>query len=295
MKISIVDAPSVLGLFPRGVETLPEALHRRDLAGRLGASRLRSLTPPAHSPERDPATGINNAAGIVAFARTLADAVTDELDVGAFPLVLGGDCTIMFGPMLALARRGRPGLLFLDGHADFAHPEDEPSGEAASMDLALATGHGPRGFGPIGGFDPLVDDDRVAILGYRVHDDGTDTNRGVHVWDTRITAIDLDDLRRRGVERAAADVFGVVAREGLSGFWIHLDVDVLDDHLMPAVDYRHAGGLSWEELTLVVRSALATGRAQGMDVAIFNPRLDPNGLIAERLVAFIVDCLGSAP
>src|SRR5438309_6068899 len=196
MMISIVDAPSVLGLFPRGVETLPDALHQRDIAGRLGVSRLRSLTPPAYSPERDPATGINNAAGIVAFARTLADTVTDELDAGAFPLVLGGDCTIVFGPLLALARRGRPGLLFLDGHADFAHPQDEPSGEAASMDLALATGHGPIVFGPIGMFDPLIDADRVAVLGYRVHDDGTDRNRGLHVRDTAITAIDLDDMRR---------------------------------------------------------------------------------------------------
>jgi arginase len=295
MMISIVDAPSVLGLFPRGVETLPDALHRRDIAGRLGVSRLRSLTPPAYSPERDPATGINNAAGIVAFARTLADAVTDELDAGAFSLVLGGDCTIVFGPLLALASRGRPGLLFLDGHADFAHPQDEPSGEAASMDLALATGHGPMVFGPIGMFDPLIDDDRVAVLGYRVHDDGTDRNRGVHVRDTAITAIDLDDMRRRGVTRATADAIEVVAREDLSGFWIHLDVDVLDDDLMPAVDYRNPGGLSWEELTLVVKSAVTTGRAQGMDVAIFNPRLDPGGHLAERLVAFLVDCLAPVP
>jgi len=295
MMISIVDAPSVLGLFPRGVETLPDALHRRDIARRLGVSRLRSLIPPAYSPERDPATGINNAAGIVAFARTLADTVADELDAGVFPLVLGGDCTIVFGPLLALASRGRPGLLFLDGHADFAHPEDEPSGEAASMDLALATGHGPMVFGPIGVSDPLIDDDRVAVLGYRVHDDGTDRNRGVDVWDTAITAIDLDDMRRRGVMRATADAIEVVARKDLSGFWIHLDVDVLDDDLMPAVDYRNPGGLSWEELTLVVKSAVATGRARGMDVAIFNPRLDPGGHLAERLVAFLVDCLAPVP
>ncbi len=289
--LSIVDAPSVLGLFPRGVETLPAALHRHDLAGRLGVSRHRSLVPPAYSPERDLATGINNAAGIVAFTRTLADTVTAELDAGAFPLVLGGDCTIMFGPLLALAGRERHGLFFLDGHADFAHPQDEPSGEAASMDLALATGHGPMVFDPTGTFDPLIDDDRVAVLGYRVHDDGTDTNLGINIRDTAITAIDLDDMRRRGVMRATADAIEVVAREDLSGFWIHLDVDVLDDDLMPAVDYRSPGGLSWEELTLIVSSALATGRARGMDVAIFNPRLDPGGNIAERLVAFLVDCL----
>lgn len=291
--ISIIDAPSVLGLFPRGVEELPEALHRHDIGGRLRASRHLQLTPPPYSPERDPITGINNAAKIVSFARTQADTVGNELDAASFPLVLGGDCTVMLGSMLALARRGRPGMLFLDGHADFAHAEVEPSGEAASMDLALATGRGPHGFGPIATSDPLIDEDRVAVLGYRVHGDGTDTNRGVRVWDTGITAIDLDEMRDRGLEQATADAIDVVARDELDGFWIHLDVDVLDDDLMPAVDYRTPGGLSWDELTYITTAAVATGRARGMDVTIFNPTLDRDGDLAERLVAFLAECLAS--
>jgi arginase len=44
---------------------------------------------------------------------------------------------------LALRRRGRYGLLFIDGQADFFQPEADPYGEAASMDLAFVTGHGP--------------------------------------------------------------------------------------------------------------------------------------------------------
>src|SRR5262245_44509465 len=291
--ISIIDAPSVLGLFPRGVQELPDALHRLDIGGRLHASRHLQLTPPPYSSERDPISGINNAAEIVSFALTQSEAVGNELDAAAFPLVLGGDCTVMLGSVLALGRRGRPGMLFLDGHADFAHAEDEPSGEAASMDLALATGRGPDGFGPIGTSDPLIDDDRVAVLGYRVHGDGTDTNRGVRVWDTAITAIDLDEMRDRGLERATAEAIDVVAHDGLDGFWIHLDVDVLDDDLMPAVDYRSPGGLSWDELTYVVTTAVATGRARGMDVTIFNPSLDPNGDVAKRLVDFLAGCLAS--
>src|SRR5262245_18287497 len=39
--------------------------------------------------------------------------------------------------MLALRRRGRYGLFFIDGNADFFQPEAEPNGEGASMDLAL--------------------------------------------------------------------------------------------------------------------------------------------------------------
>jgi arginase len=46
------------------------------------------------------------------------------------------------GPLLALRRRGRYGLVFLDGHAGFQHPSDEPNGKVASLDLAVATGRG---------------------------------------------------------------------------------------------------------------------------------------------------------
>jgi arginase len=291
MQRIVIDAPSVLGLFPRGVEKLPEALHAQGLEDRIGAAARISLTPPPYVPERDPETGINNSRALVDFAETLAGVVGSVLDGGGFPLILGGDCSIVFGPLLALARRGRSGLLFLDGHADFAHPADEPSGEAASMDVGLATGRTPDGFGPIGGFDPLIEDERVAVLGYRLHDDGTDTNRGIHIDDTEITAIDLTELRKRGLATAIANALAVVGRDELNGFWIHIDVDVLDDALMPAVDYRKRDGLSWEELTEIVQAAIATGQARGLELTIFNPTLDPDGTLAGRLVDFLANAL----
>jgi hypothetical protein len=58
--------------------------------------------------------------------------------------VLGGDCSILLGAMLALRRRGRYGLLYIDGDADFYQPEVNPlSGAASASDLAFATGRGP--------------------------------------------------------------------------------------------------------------------------------------------------------
>lgn len=289
--IGIIDAPSVLGLFPQGVERMPEALHAQGLAAQLGAVEHEILRPPLHVSGRDPVTGLNNAKAIVEFSETLAGTVEAMLNRGRMPLVVGGDCSIVFGPLLALARRGECGLLFLDGHADFSHPDDDPSGEAASMDLALATGRGPEGFGPIGGHHPLITDDRVAVLGYRVHTDGTDTCRGVHIDDTPIVAIDLAELRRRGLEQSIDDALAVVTRDELDGFWIHIDVDVLHDDLMPAVDYRYPDGLSWEELATILSAALATGRAKGIDITIFNPNLDQDGHLARRLVQLLRDAL----
>jgi arginase family enzyme len=67
----------------------------------------------------------------------LADAVTAVLE-GEFPVVLGGDCSIVLGAMLALRRRGGYGLLYIDGDADYYQPEVNPLSGAASASGLLA-------------------------------------------------------------------------------------------------------------------------------------------------------------
>ncbi|MBP0652000.1 arginase family protein, partial [Mycobacterium tuberculosis] len=74
-------------------------------------------------------------------------------------------------------------------------------------------------------------------------------------------------------------------------FWLHLDVDVLADELMPAVDYRLPGGLSWEDVRRVIAAALSSGRLVGLNVTIYNPERDPTGALAEALVALLVGAL----
>lgn len=65
-------------------------------------------------------------------------------------------------------------------------------------------------------------------------------------------------------------------------------MDALDDAAMPAVDYRMPGGLSLAELTTILRSAMASRRAVGLELTIFNPRLDPDGSLARDLVGAVV-------
>ena len=151
---AIIEAPSILGLKPTGVETLPAALLDYGLADRLKARRAGQLDVPAYSGQRDAETLTLNARAIAAWSPRLADAVEAVIEAGEFPLILGGDCSIVLGSMLALKRRGRYGLLFIDGHADFYQPEVNPNGEAASMDLAFVTGHGPSLLSDIEGRSP---------------------------------------------------------------------------------------------------------------------------------------------
>ena len=125
-RFAVVRAPSGLGLRAAGVEGLGDALLGRGLAEALDARTATTVAPLPGSGVRDPASGVLNGPEVVAYAVSLADALGTVLDAGDVPLVLGGDCSVLLGGTLALRRRDRAGLLFLDGHADFYQPSAEP-------------------------------------------------------------------------------------------------------------------------------------------------------------------------
>jgi len=193
--------------------------------------------------------------------------------------------------MLGLRRLDRYGLLFLDGHADFYQPEASLTGEAADMDLALVSGRGPAVVTDIDGGRPYVRDEDIVLFAHR--DTATALKYGSQdVRETDITVLDLQTVRKAGVAAAAAASARQLAGSDRRGFWIHLDVDVLDDAVMPAVDYRMSDGLDFEELVAVLKAAIGSGRAVGLNLTIFNPNLDPNRIVARNLVSALVRGLG---
>lgn len=288
-QYAIIEAPSNLGLRPTGVERLPEALLRHGLAERLHARQAVRLETPAYSDVPDPDTLTLNAHSIAQWSPMLADAVETVLDRGEFPVVLGGDCSIVLGPMLALKRRGRYGLLFIDGHADFYQPEANPNGEAASMDLAFATGHGPALLADIEGLGPLVRGEDAVAFGFR--DAEEQAEYGSQPLPEELRAYDLSKVRELGVEAASTAAVKHLTRPGLQGFFIHVDADCLDDKVMPAVDYRLPGGLSIQELQGTLRIALASGMAMGIEVTIYNPNLDKDGEAGRKLAETLANAL----
>jgi len=273
-SIVLIAAPSTLGLAGDGVECLPERLLELGLAQRVAAREIKRLMTPSKDNVRDPTSGVLNAHEIARWSPTLADAVENVLDDREFPVVLGGDCTIVLGSMLALRRRGRYGLLFIDGNADFFQPEAEPNGEGASMDLAFVTGYGPALLTNLEGRAPLVRADDVVAFAYRDHADQKEF--GSQPLPLQMQVFDLPGVRRMGAEHAARAAVAHLERKELDGFFIHIDADCLDDEIMPAVDFRVPGGLSWNELAMTLRVALASERVMGLEVAIYNPQLDPD-------------------
>lgn len=202
--------------------------------------------------------------------------------------MLGGDCSILLGSMLALRRRGHYGLLFIDGHADFYQPEANPNGEVASMDLVLASGRGPAILTDLEGGGPLVRDEGSVVFAFR--DAEEQAHYGSQTLPPGRLALDLARVRERGMEAGAQEAVRHLTREGgpNDGFSIHLDADILDDAIMPAVDHRLPGGLSWVELAAVLRIAVESGRAVGIEITIYNPKLDPDGTSGKGRAATVV-------
>jgi arginase len=288
MSLSVLAAPSNFGLRPPvptaspGCSKAPEALRAaglyRRLAG-LGAEDSGVLLAGRWIDDHVPGSGrVRNQESLLAYNARLAGRLGPVLDRGDSSLVLGGDCSLLLGVGQALRQRGRFGLIHIDGHTDFRHPGNSPDcASVAGEDLAAAVGlHWPAIARPDGRrlFDPAD----VVHLGCRDDDDYLTEVRAT--LPLVITASEV----KESVPRAADSIRAVLARSGLDGYWIHVDVDVLDPAVMPAVDSPAAGGLSPGELVdLLGRLA---PRASGAHITVFDPDLDPAGSYA----ALLTDC-----
>src|SRR4029453_12666354 len=172
-------APSNLGLRPPMPGTIPGcyklagALRDQRLLERLSASEGGVVVPPRYDRgDWKPGDGVFNAQAIAGYTRRLARRLDGHLRSGEFPVVLGGDCSILLGSTLALRRIGRYGLAFIDGHSDFRHVGNSAGvGAAGGEDPALVTGRGQSDLTDLDGLRPYLRDVDVSVLGIRDEDD----------------------------------------------------------------------------------------------------------------------------
>ncbi|MGW5722958.1 arginase family protein [Amycolatopsis sp. NPDC003865] len=276
----LIDAPSNLGLRPPaegavpGCYKTPGVLRDLGILDRLGASDGGVVTPGRYVGTWSPGDGVRNSAAIASYTRALASRIASVRSSGGFPVVLGGDCSISLGAMLALRRTGRHGIAYLDGHDDFRHLGIAAHvGAAAGEDLAIMTGRGAAELADIDGLRPYVRDEDVRVLGVRTAESSQLDAAG-------ISFVTSEELMTSGVSLPSFD--------GVAGFWVHVDIDVLDPAYVSAVDSPDPGGLDPDTLVSLLRGLLALPGAAGFELTVFDPDLDPDGRQAE-LVADILE------
>jgi arginase len=297
-RIAVLDAPSNLGLRPPtpssvpGCAKAPGALRDHGLVRRLGARDAGCHTPPRFDPGQwRPGDGVSQAGDIARYTVGLADRIGAILAADEFPLVLGGDCSIVLGSALAMRRYGedhggRVGLVYVDAHSDFRHPGNASIvGAAAGEALALVTGRGQADLAAIEQRRPYIRDSDVVLVGVRSADEyRMDLQAGGFAFRT------APDVRTHGANRTAQ--WAVAQLAECIGFWVHLDVDVLDPSVMPAVDAPDPGGIAYQELEQLLRGMLGSPYCLGLELTVFDPDFDVEGVYAADIVNTLVNTLG---
>jgi arginase len=174
----------------------------------------------------------------------------------------------------------------VDGHDDFYHPGNYDTarrlGAVAGMDLALASGRGEdllTAWPQVG--KPLAEDADIIQIGQR---DGRLSGTGITQWTVQRALKD-------GIEATARAVLARLESRGLDKVWLHVDLDVLDDAVMPAVDSPGSPGFDYAQLSGLLRMLCASGHVAGADFAIYDPERDPRTRYAKPLVRCIADAI----
>ena len=296
-KISLVGAPTDIGAGSRGASMGPEALRVADIGPvleRLGLEVIDrgNLGGPAN-PWRPPEDGYRHLAEVVAWNRTVHDAVHAELASGRLPILLGGDHSLGIGSISAVARHCREAgkklrVLWLDAHSDFNTDALTPSGNLHGMPVACLCGHGPKALIEIGGQVPAIGPKVLRLIGIRSVDAGEKRfvhQAGIEVFDMRY----IDEMgMRHTMELALATL------DANTHLHVSFDVDFLDPATAPGVGTTVKGGPTYREAQLCMEMIADTGRLASLDVMELNPALDVRNSTAEVAVDLIESLFGKS-
>jgi arginase len=290
----LVGVPHTSMARPGGIAEAIGALRSAGLAERLaglGVPDTGDMELDAPSGERGP-SGLLNEQALARLVVTTRDMVSAAHGHNRSPLLVGGDCPVLLGALVAIAdEEQRHGLVMIDGHEDAWPPELSETGEASDSELGIALGTiSDRLPPPLDEWAPLVDPARVALLGPR---DAEEIAGGGARSIREDVSFFLDD-REVGAGGTAQSISAALDAIDAVAFWLHVDLDVLTTEDFAAVDYPQPGGLSWDELDQLAALALASPACRGASLVIYNPDLDPDRSCAALVVQFVARSIESS-
>jgi arginase len=277
-----------------GTEFAPGALRELGIAEVLGAEDAGDLDVRIRGEKRDPDTGILGSPDVLRTTATIRAAVAEQVMGSACPFLAGGCCAELPGA-LAGARDalGEVGLVHLDGHLDLYDGSTSATGEAADMPVSVALGLGPDAWVEAAG-GAATAPERTAIVGYRDREESP--RYGMcqpEQLDPPPMHFSVEDVRAAGPREAAERVAAAIG--AASPFWLHFDVDVLDQEVFPATDYLMPGGMTWEELREVIALLLSSPALIGASLACYNPEKDPHRACGRALVDTLARASSPSP
>lgn len=296
-QIAILGAPLDFGAGRRGVDMGPSALRLAGLNSKLESMgyQVRDLGNVAVAQQETIDEGSPTAkylAPISQCCAELARTVSDVLESGQFPLVLGGDHSVAAGTVAGISnalrkRNAKIGVIWIDAHADMNTPEISPSGNVHGMPLASCLGRGPKELTQILGYAPKMAGRNTVLIGLR----DVDERERVMVRDLGVVAFTMRDIDELGLRKIMEQAI-VAASDGTAGFHLSLDMDAVDPDEAPGVGTPVRGGMSYREAHLSMEMISDSNGMLSMEVVEVNPVLDSANRTALLGVELVMSAMG---
>ncbi len=295
MIVHLLGVPMDLGSGRRGVDMGPSAIRIAGVADRLrdlghkvvdeGDVVIKNMEELKVGNERARYLG-----EIARASAIIARKVERIMNLGHFPLVLGGDHSVAVGTFSGIAAFGRQhgkkaGLLWIDAHGDINTPDTSPSGNIHGMPLAMLLGFGPGELTSIAGECPKVDPANIALVGVR----SLDAGEKKRLKETGVQVHTMSDIDRHGVDRVMKKAVARVT-DGTDYVHVSFDLDAVDPTVAPGVGTPVKGGLDYREAHLIMEVIADTGVMTSLEMVEVNPILDQGNASA----AFAVELVQSA-
>lgn len=289
-QIQIIGMPMDLGQGRRGVDMGPSAIRYaclHDMLNNLGYQVGDWGDQVIPSPESIAITDptLKYLPVVREVNERLSDTVSQVIEKGDFPLILGGDHSLSIGTIAGVAKHVRKlGVIWFDAHADMNTSETSPSGNIHGMSLAAGLGIGHPDLVNIGGFSPKIAPDNVAIVGARELDPGEQAlihEIGVHVFT-------MHEIDRLGMAKVMEETLAIVTN-GTDGVHLSFDLDSLDPKDAPGVGTPVQGGVTYREGHLAMEMLAEKDCLVSAEFVEINPILD----IANQTAKVAVQLIGS--
>jgi arginase len=295
--VCLIGAPTDVGASVRGAGMGPDALRVAGLVEALRTHRLQVLDrgnlagPP--NPWEPPSGGVRHLKEVVAWNRAVFDAVSQALQEGHVPMLMGGDHSIAIGSISAIARHCRRQgrnlrVVWLDAHTDVNTEAISPSGNLHGMPVACLLGHGPAELVGWSGERAALTPEAIDFIGIR----SVDAEEKQAIRLLGLSVYDMRHIDEHGMRHTMTEVLADM--DDNTHLHVSFDLDCLDPMEAPGVGTGVRGGPTYREMQLCMEMLADSGRLGSLDVVEINPALDVRNRTAELAVEFVQSLFGAS-
>ena len=299
MEVHILEAPLDFGGMRHGSDMGPSAIRLAGLRSKLedlGHKVILTRNSFNIEPQEFADVGSNPKAKylgpIVRTCSSIADEVSSVVKGGGFPLLLGGDHSIVLGSLAGLddvyrESGKRLGVLYVDAHGDFNTVDTTPTGNIHGECLAASAGYGLSDLVNLHHDGRKVNPENICFVGVRDLDPGE--KKLMH--EAGVTVFTMSDIDRHGFSAILKKV-KLFFKTRCDVVHISFDMDALDPTLAPGTGVPVPGGLNYREGLMLMEEMCSLKMVKSMEIVEVNPILDVRNQTALMAVSLATRLLG---